>query len=60
MVCIAATTDSYYLRNALNIPVVSYGPGYWEVCHNYDEWVDIVDILGCAKVYSEVVIKTSQ
>ncbi len=51
-VCIAATTDAHYLRSALNIPIVSYGPGYEESCHTYDESVDIVDILGCAKVYA--------
>ncbi|NWG09349.1 MAG: ArgE/DapE family deacylase [Nitrososphaerales archaeon] len=53
-ICMTATTDAHYLRSALNIPVVSYGPGYKEVCHVYDEWVDIIDILGCAKVYAQV------
>lgn len=52
-VCITATTDAHYLRSALNIPVVSYGPGYEEACHAYDESVDAIDVLGCAKVYAQ-------
>ncbi|MCP8304793.1 MAG: ArgE/DapE family deacylase [archaeon] len=52
-ICITATTDAHYLRSALNIPVISYGPGYEEVCHVYDEYVDIIDVLGCAKVYAQ-------
>ncbi len=58
-VCIAATTDAHYLRSALNIPVVSYGPGYEEACHAYDEWVDAIDVLGCAKVYAQTAMITS-
>jgi succinyl-diaminopimelate desuccinylase len=50
-ICISATTDAHYLRSAMNIPVVSYGPGY-EACHAYDESVDAIDVLGCAKVYA--------
>jgi succinyl-diaminopimelate desuccinylase len=52
-ICIAATTDAHYFRSALNIPVVSYGPGYEDLCHVYDERVDVIDLLGCAKVYAE-------
>ncbi|MCP8309594.1 MAG: ArgE/DapE family deacylase [archaeon] len=58
-VCIAATTDAHYLRSSLNIPVVSYGPGYEEVCHTYDEWVDAIDVLGCAKVYAQTAMIAS-
>ncbi|MGQ9469985.1 MAG: M20 family metallopeptidase [Nitrososphaerales archaeon] len=52
-ICITATTDAHYLRSALNIPVVSYGPGYEEACHAYNESVDAIDVLGCAKVYAQ-------
>lgn len=55
-ICIAATTDAHYFRSALGIPVVSYGPGYEDLCHAYDEKVDVIDLLGCAKVYTETAI----
>ncbi|MCP8323247.1 MAG: ArgE/DapE family deacylase [Candidatus Methylarchaceae archaeon HK02M2] len=51
--CMTATTDAHYLRSTLKIPVVSYGPGYEEACHVYDERVDVSDVLGCAKVYAQ-------
>ncbi|MCP8311641.1 MAG: ArgE/DapE family deacylase [Candidatus Methylarchaceae archaeon HK01B] len=55
-ICIAATTDAHYLRSVLDIPVVSYGPGYEEKCHVYDEYVDIIDVLGCVKVYAQTAL----
>ena len=58
-ICISATTDAHYLRSALNIPVVSYGPGYEEACHAYDESVDAIDVLGCAKVYAHTAMTIS-
>ncbi|MEM3451217.1 MAG: ArgE/DapE family deacylase [Nitrososphaerales archaeon] len=59
VICIAATTDAHYFRSALKIPVVSYGPGYEDLCHVYDERVDVNDLLGCAKVYAETAMLIS-
>lgn len=57
VICIPATTDAHYLRSILKIPVVSYGPGYQEIIHTYDEWVDVNDVLGCAEVYALAAVK---
>lgn len=58
-ICTSATTDAHHFRSSLNIPVVSYGPGYEEALHVDNESVDVIDVLGCAKVYAQTAMTIS-
>lgn len=50
-----ATTDAHFFRNILGIPAMSFGPGCGELCHSYDEFVYVKDIINTAKVYANVI-----
>lgn len=56
---ITATTDGHALRSGLGIPVVSYGPGYEDAYHAYNEWVGVDDLLACTKVYAQIALALS-
>jgi len=51
----AATSDAHSFREQLGIPTVSFGPGYEELAHTYDEFVYAEDVVNMAKVYANVV-----
>jgi succinyl-diaminopimelate desuccinylase len=51
----AATSDAHSFREQLSIPTVSFGPGYEELAHTYDEFVYAEDVINMAKVYANVV-----
>jgi len=51
----AATSDAHSFREQLGIPTVSFGPGYEELAHTYDEFVYAEDVVNMAKVYVNVV-----
>lgn len=51
----AATSDAHSFREQLGIPTVSFGPGYEELAHTYDELVYAEDVVNMAKVYSNAV-----
>ena len=50
-----ATSDAHSFREQLGIPTVSFGPGYEELAHTYDEFVYAEDVVNMAKVYANVV-----
>jgi succinyl-diaminopimelate desuccinylase len=50
-----ATTDAHFFRNLLGIPAMSFGPGCGELCHTYDEFVYVKDLINTAKVYANVI-----
>lgn len=56
---IAATSDAHYFRELLGIPTVSFGPGYEEVIHAYNEFVYAKDVLNMAKTYANVIANFS-
>lgn len=51
----AATSDAHSFREQLGIPTVSFGPGYEELAHTYDELVYAEDVVNMAKVYANAV-----
>jgi succinyl-diaminopimelate desuccinylase len=51
----AATSDAHSFREQLGIPTISFGPGYEELAHTYDEFVYAEDVVNMAKVYVNVV-----
>jgi succinyl-diaminopimelate desuccinylase len=52
----AATSDAHSFRESLGIPTVSFGPGYGEVNHAYNEFVDTEDVIGAMKVYAHSIV----
>jgi len=56
---IAATSDAHYFRELLGVPTVSFGPGYGEVIHAYNEFVYAKDVLSMAKTYANVIANFS-
>jgi acetylornithine deacetylase/succinyl-diaminopimelate desuccinylase-like protein len=55
----AATSDAHYFREILGVPTVSFGPGYDEMAHAYNEFVYVKDVLNMAKVYADVTVNLS-
>ncbi len=53
--CMAATTDAHYFRELMNIPTVTFGPGYLDLAHACDEFVHIKDVENAAEVYTDVI-----
>jgi succinyl-diaminopimelate desuccinylase len=51
-VCSPYTTDAHHFRDGLNLDAVAFGPGYVDVIHNFNEYVDVNDVLNCCKVYA--------
>jgi succinyl-diaminopimelate desuccinylase len=52
----AATSDAHYFRELLGVPTVSFGPGYEEIIHTYNEFVRVKDVLNMAKTYANVML----
>jgi succinyl-diaminopimelate desuccinylase len=52
----AATSDAHYFRELLSVPTVSFGPGYEEIIHTYNEFVRAKDVLNMAKTYANVML----
>jgi len=55
----AATSDAHSFRELLGVPTVSFGPGYEELCHAYNEFVYAKDVLNMAKTYANVIANIS-
>jgi len=55
----AATSDAHYFRELLGVPTVSFGPGFEELCHAYNEFVYAKDVLNMAKTYANVIADLS-
>jgi succinyl-diaminopimelate desuccinylase len=55
----AYTSDAHYFREILGVPTVSFGPGYSELTHAYNEYVYVKDVLDMAKVYADVIVNSS-
>ena len=53
---IAATSDAHQFREQLGIPTVSFGPGYEDLAHAYNEFVYAKDLVNMAKVYGGVIV----
>jgi acetylornithine deacetylase/succinyl-diaminopimelate desuccinylase family protein len=47
-------TRFFYSRG---IPALAFGPGLLECAHSAEEYVDISDVLNCAKVYASIGLK---
>jgi len=50
-----ATSDAHFFREVLSIPTGSFGPGYEELLHAYDEFVYMKDVENAAKVYAKTI-----
>src|SRR4030067_53931 len=55
----AYTSDAHYFREIVGVPTVSFGPGYNELTHAYNEFVYVKDVLNMAKVYADVIANLS-
>ncbi len=53
---VAYTSDAHYFREVLGVPTVTFGPGYSELAHGHNEYVQIRDVLDMAKVYLNLMI----
>jgi len=49
------TSDAHYFREILGVPTVSFGPGFSELAHAYNEFVYAKDVLKMAKTYANIV-----
>jgi len=52
----AATSDAHTFREMLRVPTVSFGPGYGEVNHAYNEFVHAKDVADAMKIYAHTII----
>lgn len=52
----AATSDAHSFREDLGIPTVSFGPGFGEVNHAYNEFVDAKDVINATKIYANTML----
>ncbi|HML03208.1 MAG TPA: ArgE/DapE family deacylase [Candidatus Bathyarchaeia archaeon] len=55
-VYMTATSDAHSFREALGIPTVSFGPGYGEVAHAYNEFVYTKDLVNVMKIYAHTIV----
>jgi len=53
---VAYTSDAHHFREILGVPTVSFGPGYSELAHAYNEFVYAKDVLNMARVYANVIV----
>ncbi|MBX5327049.1 MAG: M20 family metallopeptidase [Candidatus Bathyarchaeia archaeon] len=56
----AATSDAHSFRETLGIPTISFGPGYGEVNHAYNEFVNAKDVVDATKIYAHTILDYSQ
>ena len=54
------TGDMNILGRAMNLPVVTYGPGESSLDHTIDEHIDISEYLDAIQVYKETLLKLSE
>jgi LysW-gamma-L-lysine carboxypeptidase len=54
------TGDMNLLGNAMNLPIVTYGPGDSHLDHTPDEHIKIDDYLNGIKVYKETILKLAE
>ena len=54
------TGDMNILGKAMNLPIVTYGPGDSHLDHTLDEHIDIKRILESIAVYKETLLKLSE
>jgi len=54
------TGDMNILGRAMNIPIVTYGPGDSHLDHTKDEHIDISEYLTSIQVYRETILKLSE
>lgn len=55
--CMAATTDAHFFRELLGVPTVTFGPGYLDLAHSYDEFVLLYDVVKAAEVYANIIAR---
>jgi succinyl-diaminopimelate desuccinylase len=53
---VSYTTDGPIFA-ALGAPVIIFGPGKAELCHQPDEFIEIVDVQRAVKLYNDVIMK---
>ena len=53
------TGDMNILGKAMNLPIVTYGPGF-HFDHTVDEHIDISEYLDAISVYKETLLKLSE
>ncbi len=51
-----ATSDAWRFRKILGIPTATFGPGFIEKAHSYDEMVSVEDVVRSAEVYASVIV----
>ena len=54
------TGDMNILGKAMNLPIVTYGPGDSHLDHTLDEHIDVNEYLNPIKVYKETILKLSE
>ncbi len=54
------TGDMNILGKAMNLPIVTYGPGESHLDHTTDEHIDISEYLDSIQVYKETILKLSE
>jgi LysW-gamma-L-lysine carboxypeptidase len=54
------TGDMNILGRAINLPIVTYGPGNSHLDHTIDEHIDISEYLTSIQVYKETILKLSE
>jgi LysW-gamma-L-lysine carboxypeptidase len=54
------TGDMNILGKAMNLPIVTYGPGDSHLDHTVDEHIEINEYLQAIQVYKETLLKLSE
>ena len=54
------TGDMNILGKAMNLPIVTYGPGDSHLDHTLDEHIDISEYLNAIAVYKETLLRLSE
>ncbi len=54
------TGDMNILGKAMNLPIVTYGPGDSHLDHRLDEHIEINEYLSAIQVYKETLLKLSE
>jgi succinyl-diaminopimelate desuccinylase len=54
---VPGATDGTFLMSQKNIPVVVTGSGVREVPHQYDEWVDIDQLMETTRIYALAILR---
>src|SRR6202142_1603509 len=54
------TGDMNILGKAMNLPIVTYGPGDSHLDHTLDEHIDVKEYLDSIEVYKETLLKLSE